>query len=76
MRHAKGIQTSIHYPPVHTFELYRNILRQDAAELTLTNSAGEREVTLPLYPSLTEEDVRHIVESTRELIADKSLKKG
>ena len=69
MRHAKGIQTSIHYPPVHTFELYRRLGRPHPDDLTQTDLAGGREVTLPLYPALSEADVTHIVASTKELIA-------
>lgn len=51
----RGIQTSIHYPPVHQFTLYRaRALRQP---LPVTERVGAREVTLPLYPRMTLEDV-------------------
>jgi dTDP-4-amino-4,6-dideoxygalactose transaminase len=50
----KGIQTSIHYPPIHTFTAYKdgNIL-----ELPITEEVANREVTLPLYPTLTNDNV-------------------
>ena len=46
---ARGIQTSIHYPPVHRFSAYR---RDDGPTLPITDDGAPREVTLPLYPGL------------------------
>ena len=68
MRHAKGIQTSIHYPPVHTFELYRRIDHRGPIDLGKTEAVGGREVTLPLYPGLTDDHAAYIVDSVKELI--------
>jgi dTDP-4-amino-4,6-dideoxygalactose transaminase len=50
----QGIQTSIHYPPVHRFSYYRSLW--DAGHdhrLPRTEEIASRLVTLPLYPSLT-----------------------
>ena len=47
---ARRIQTSIHYPPIHTFSRYRTDNRRS---LPHTEDAGRRLVTLPLYPHLT-----------------------
>jgi dTDP-4-amino-4,6-dideoxygalactose transaminase len=60
---SKGIQTSIHYPPVHLFEYYRR--RYPGLSLPLTEQAGKREVTLPLYPGLTETNVQDVVDAVR-----------
>jgi dTDP-4-amino-4,6-dideoxygalactose transaminase len=51
---AQGIQTSIHYPPVHHFTAYQKIVN---SILPITEDVVEREVTLPLYPSMSNEDV-------------------
>ena len=56
---AAGIQTSIHYPPIHTFTYYRQ--RYPGLSLPLTESLASRQVTLPLYPSLRAEDVDFVV---------------
>ncbi len=56
-----GIQTSIHYPPVHKFSYYLSILPEDQAQdLTNTEAYGKRVVTLPMHPLLTKDDVREI----------------
>ena len=64
---AHGIQTSIHYPPIHQFSYYR----QETAGLCLplTDMVGEREVTLPLYPGLTAADVESVVAAMAEALA-------
>jgi len=60
---AEGIQTSWHYPPVHTFSNYTKGSSFSSVNLPLTESLAAREVTLPLYPSMTEEQVEWVVEA-------------
>ena len=63
---ARGIQTSIHYPPVHQFTLYRaRTLRQP---LPVTERVGRGQVTLPLYPRMTPEDVDLVADAVREAL--------
>jgi dTDP-4-amino-4,6-dideoxygalactose transaminase len=52
---VQGIQTSFHYPPIHTFTAYKG--SRDAVSLPITDAIAEREVTLPLYPTLRDDDV-------------------
>ena len=47
---AEGIQTSIHYNPVHAFSAFRKIAPK--LHLPVTEEFAARELTLPLYPSL------------------------
>jgi dTDP-4-amino-4,6-dideoxygalactose transaminase len=49
---AEGIQTSLHYPPVHRFSAYGV-----DADLPLTEAYARRAITLPLFPSITEEQI-------------------
>jgi dTDP-4-amino-4,6-dideoxygalactose transaminase len=49
----QGIQTSVHYRPVHTFAIYRG----SEAQLPVTSSYAARTVTLPLYAHMTDEEV-------------------
>jgi dTDP-4-amino-4,6-dideoxygalactose transaminase len=64
---AKGIQTSIHYPPVHHFSYYRN--RYPGILLPITEAVASREVTLPLYPGLKDTDVDDVIVSASEALA-------
>ncbi len=63
---AQGIQTSIHYPPVHTFSYYRE--QGERTSLPLTETVGRREVTLPLHPGLTPADVESVVAAVAEAL--------
>ena len=56
---SDGIQTSIHYPPVHKFSYYR--ARYPSISLPTTEDVAGREVTLPLYPGLTDEQVNLVI---------------
>jgi len=56
---AQGIQTSIHYPPIHAFTAYNE--EKEKYSLPQTEDIAEREITLPLYPTMTEEDVFSVV---------------
>jgi len=60
----KGIQTSIHYPPIHTFSYYRQTFGD--IELPLTEAIGAREVTLPLFPTMSDEQVGWVVQAAKE----------
>jgi dTDP-4-amino-4,6-dideoxygalactose transaminase len=58
----EGIQTSIHYPPVHLFSHYRSLWEEGHNHrLPLTEQVASRLVTLPLYPSLTIEQLDTVV---------------
>lgn len=59
----QGIQTSIHYPPIHQFSYYQEHIKGQAGALPLTEKVGLCEVTLPLYPSMTTHDVRAVVDA-------------
>jgi dTDP-4-amino-4,6-dideoxygalactose transaminase len=60
------IQTSIHYPPIHTFSYYRQTFGE--CELPTTEKIGRREVTLPLYPTMTDEQVGWVVQAVIETL--------
>lgn len=56
---ADGIQTSFHYPPVHHFLIYR----KEDEELRMTERVVRRQVTLPLFPAMTDEQQDLVIEA-------------
>ena len=58
-----GIQTSFHYPPVHNFEIYQDPHQNFAETLWMTENVARRQVTLPLFPGMTEEQQDLVIES-------------
>jgi dTDP-4-amino-4,6-dideoxygalactose transaminase len=65
---AAGIQTSIHYPPIHQFSYYRK--RYPGVHLPITESAAQREVTLPLYPTMRDEQVELVITSVKAALVE------
>lgn len=61
-----GIQTSIHYPPIHKFSAFSADGAQ--ANIPVTEDIALREVTLPLFPMMTQEDVKYIAETIRKVL--------
>ena len=57
-----GIQTSIHYPPIHTFTAYKDTMSWD---LSVTEDVAKREITLPLYPAMSNDDVVVVVSAVQ-----------
>ncbi len=49
-----GIQTSIHYPPIHRLTAHADLGPQELPQL---DAVAERLLTLPLFPGLTDEQV-------------------
>jgi dTDP-4-amino-4,6-dideoxygalactose transaminase len=66
---SHGIQTSIHYPPIHTFSAFARP-KEFNWNLQRTEKIGGREVTLPLYPGLTHEQAKLVVESIRDFLLE------
>ncbi len=63
----RGIQTSIHYPPVHQFTFFRKLL-PGSSDLMVTEALGKRLLTLPLFPGLTREEVELVCAALRESV--------
>lgn len=63
-----GIQTSIHYPPIHTFTSFATEVRK-VPHLPVTEDIARREVTLPLYPLLTDMQVELVAHAVRKSLA-------
>lgn len=61
---TQGVQTSIHYPPIHKFTSYRDFDGAESSKkLSRTEDVSAREVTLPLYPAMTDDQVALVAEA-------------
>ncbi len=58
---AKDISTGVHYYPNHLYAMYKPYYR----ELPVTESIWKKLITLPLYPGMTEEDVKLVIDLIR-----------
>lgn len=62
--HAAGVQTSVHYPAIHQFSIYRDY----PVDLPQTEFVTDHEITLPMYAKLTMEQVDYIVDTYKEAL--------
>jgi len=54
--HSAGIQTSVHYPSVHAFSIYKD----EKLSLPKTEYVSDCEISLPMHSQLTEDDITYI----------------
>jgi dTDP-4-amino-4,6-dideoxygalactose transaminase len=68
MEHMRrtGIQTSIHYPLIHLFSYYRQ--RYAGVSLPLSEELASRQVTLPLYPSMKDEQIELVIQAVIDYV--------
>lgn len=58
-----GIQTSVHYPPVHRFKIYHKFVNN---LLPVTEYVSDCEFTLPMYAALKEPEINYICKTLKE----------
>jgi dTDP-4-amino-4,6-dideoxygalactose transaminase len=61
LRDSYGVQTSVFYPAAHEFTAYR--ARFPRVSLPRTELATRTEVTIPLYPHMTQEEQDRVIEA-------------
>jgi len=59
-----GIQTSMHYPAVHQFSIYKDFY----CDLPVTDYLVNNLITLPMYSKLTGEQVHYICNTLKKLL--------
>jgi dTDP-4-amino-4,6-dideoxygalactose transaminase len=65
---ARGVQTSVHYRPIHQLTYYRETQGTGDGLLPRTEEIAARELTLPLYAALTEAQQDHVVGSLAQAL--------
>lgn len=64
--HKNGIQTSLHYPPAHKFSMYK----ESKAFLPITDKFVDTEITLPMYSSLSTEEIQYIYDNIKQALIE------
>ncbi|MEM3765628.1 MAG: DegT/DnrJ/EryC1/StrS family aminotransferase [Candidatus Bathyarchaeia archaeon] len=63
-----GIETSVHYTPLHLMSFYRKMLKTRLGTLPVTERVYKEVLSLPLYPTMTRKDVDFITETIRNCV--------
>lgn len=59
----KGIMTKVYFYPIHLTRFYKKEFGYKGGELPITEKISDEVLTLPLYPTLTKEEVDYIFET-------------
>lgn len=63
-----GVQTSIHYTPLHQLSLAETLWADTRPVLPVVDAIADRLVTLPLGPTLSDEDIAWIATTTEQAL--------
>ena len=64
---SKNIGTQVHYIPVHTQPYYRNKFGYNWGDCPIAEKYYQHALSIPLYPKMSDFDVKHVIESIRDL---------
>ncbi|MBW2975068.1 DegT/DnrJ/EryC1/StrS family aminotransferase [Candidatus Woesearchaeota archaeon] len=62
------IGTSVHFIPLHLHSYYREKYGYKKGDFPVAESIFEREVSLPMYPAMTEEDANYVVRTINGIL--------
>jgi len=65
---AYNIGASVHFIPVHLHRFYQEHFGYSRGDLSQAETLYDREVSLPLYPRMTEDDVHDVIQAVRDII--------
>lgn len=64
----KGIGTQVHYIPVHTQPYYKTRYNYKIGDYPIAEKYYERALSIPLYPAMSDSDVKMVINAIREII--------
>ncbi len=64
----RGIQTSVHFIPLHYFTAYQKLGRWKQGDFPVAERIFEGAISLPLYPEMTDAEVDEVCEALREIL--------
>lgn len=65
---AAGVGSQVHYPAIHLFSLYRKLGWKEG-DFPQAEYAGRNILTLPLFPTMTRDDVARVVDALIAVLA-------
>jgi dTDP-4-amino-4,6-dideoxygalactose transaminase len=66
---ARNIGGSVHFIPIHLHPFYRERFGYRKGDFPNAEKLYEQEISLPLFPRMTEGDVADVVEAVGEIVA-------
>ena len=64
----RNVGTSVHFIPVHLMSAYRNRFGYHEGDFPNAERFFERIISLPLYPTMTEEQTQYVIDAIADII--------
>jgi len=73
MKHLtkRGILSKIYFSPVHLTSFYREKMGFKGGELPVTEKVSSEVLSLPIYPTISDDEINYIVKSINEFMGDR-----
>jgi len=65
----EGVGCSVHFIPVHKHTYYKNRYMYKDADYPVANSVFERSLSLPIYPDMSKEEIKYVIEQVQKVVA-------
>jgi dTDP-4-amino-4,6-dideoxygalactose transaminase len=63
----EGVKVSVHYMPLHLTNYYKSKYSMKVFDYSVALGCFQRVMSLPIYPSLTDDEVQKVVEAVRKV---------
>lgn len=67
---AENIGTSVHFIPLHLHPYYQEKFGLKRGNFPVTEEVYDRIISLPLYPKMTLDDARDVIEAVKKVVAE------
>ena len=67
---SRKIGTSVHFIPLHLHPFYKQTYGYQASDFPQASTAFERIISLPIYPTMTEQNVSDVIGAVRDLVQE------
>ncbi len=64
-----GIASKVYFDPIHLSKFYREKFGYQGGELPLTESISKHILSLPIYPGITNEEIKYVADSIRDFFS-------
>ena len=68
MMHERGVNTSVHFKPIYRFTYYNDKYGYNPADFPVSEWVFEREVSLPIFPGMTDDEVNYVIETVLDIV--------
>ena len=68
--HQAGLKVQVHYIPIHLHPFYRKRFGYKRGDFPYAERFYDGEISLPIYPKMSNKDIERVIEVTSDLIKD------